>query len=472
LEFDMARYRKIDPRIWNDESFRKMSMGERLGWLALLTHPIMTPMGAGVFPAGLLDDALDLDGGHCCVCPCCFSESAGSDTDTLGGGIPTYTGDGYLDRFAKADMVLRDGALVIIKNFLLYNAPDNANHLAGWIESCEELPRSGQFEVLRAHLEETGELPEWLFIGLLNPLARQDTRGLRDKLWDRVKGNDKAKPKSSSKPKKKASRQAPAEPYRDASRDGIGDGPPMTPPIQEQDQEQDQEEEKPSEQPPSSPSTSTSTPRIGDVLDNAMTASPPAGGKLLFSGSIDQLHEAKFTPPDRSHPPAMIPDRRAGELQPVLQVLQALYVELWGKDPAKVPILSGDNLARCREALTDDRAGYRSAERIEAAKAAIRGHRRTASREGSQLGKGWRSVYPIATINGKVAKNKLDWDRYAEFVEAGQSSGTKEPTESKAEIERRKREAEIERERAERDGKGRVNAADLFAAGVAEARKE
>jgi len=42
----MARYRKIDTRIWNDEKFRAFSDDAQLIFLFLLTHPHMTALGA------------------------------------------------------------------------------------------------------------------------------------------------------------------------------------------------------------------------------------------------------------------------------------------------------------------------------------------------------------------------------------------------------------------------------------------
>jgi len=42
----MGRYRKIDPRIWNDEKFRRLSDDGKLAFLFLLTHPAMTAIGA------------------------------------------------------------------------------------------------------------------------------------------------------------------------------------------------------------------------------------------------------------------------------------------------------------------------------------------------------------------------------------------------------------------------------------------
>jgi hypothetical protein len=40
------RYRKIDPRIWNDEKFRTLTDDGRLSFLFILTHPHMTARGA------------------------------------------------------------------------------------------------------------------------------------------------------------------------------------------------------------------------------------------------------------------------------------------------------------------------------------------------------------------------------------------------------------------------------------------
>jgi hypothetical protein len=42
----MARYRKIDPRIWNDQKFRELSDDAKIVFFLLLTHPHMTALGA------------------------------------------------------------------------------------------------------------------------------------------------------------------------------------------------------------------------------------------------------------------------------------------------------------------------------------------------------------------------------------------------------------------------------------------
>jgi hypothetical protein len=42
----VSRYRKIDPRIWNDAKFRDLSDRGKLAFLFILTHPHMTSLGA------------------------------------------------------------------------------------------------------------------------------------------------------------------------------------------------------------------------------------------------------------------------------------------------------------------------------------------------------------------------------------------------------------------------------------------
>ena len=42
----MARFRKIDPRIWNDAKFAALSSEAKLLFLYLLTSPAMTILGA------------------------------------------------------------------------------------------------------------------------------------------------------------------------------------------------------------------------------------------------------------------------------------------------------------------------------------------------------------------------------------------------------------------------------------------
>ncbi|MFR1027713.1 MAG: hypothetical protein ACLSE8_15555 [Parasutterella sp.] len=41
----MARYRKIDVRMWNDRKFRELSDNAKLAFILLLTHPDTTQIG-------------------------------------------------------------------------------------------------------------------------------------------------------------------------------------------------------------------------------------------------------------------------------------------------------------------------------------------------------------------------------------------------------------------------------------------
>jgi hypothetical protein len=171
----------------------------------------------------------------------------------------------------------------------------------------------------------------------------------------------------------------------------------------------------------------------------------------------------------------MVPDNRAGSLQPELDELRRRYAVAWGVDPADVPILGDDHLRRARIALSDDQAGTSPAARIETAYAAIRGHHREASKDGSQLCRELRGVFPVAYVNGRRASNRLDWDRYMGFARAGRGT-TRAPTESDAERERRQREAQVEAEQAEMTDEDRAAKAaegrELMKRAAAEAREK
>lgn len=158
----MARWRKIAVRIAKDEKFKQLSVKGKLVWFGLLTSEHLTPMGAGcIYPAMLADDL----------------------------GLTEQDIELSLSQFAGLGMVLVDGRLVIVKNYLLpdYNGPENPSQLVGWIEACEGLPSSNQFAVLREHLRaRLNGSPKWLFSGLLDPLAQGNVLGLKRLFWDRT----------------------------------------------------------------------------------------------------------------------------------------------------------------------------------------------------------------------------------------------------------------------------------------------
>lgn len=111
----MARYRKIDPRIWNDEKFRKLSDNAKLVFFMLLTHPSMTALGA--MRATLPGLAAEMSWG-----PEAFRE-AFREASAKG--------------MAEHDEV---ACLVALPNFLKYNAPESPNVVKAWAGAVDLLP--------------------------------------------------------------------------------------------------------------------------------------------------------------------------------------------------------------------------------------------------------------------------------------------------------------------------------------------
>ena len=111
----MARYRKIDPRIWNDEKFASLSHEGQRMFLFVLTHPSMTSLGAFRISREGMAAELGLDE------------------------------KGFTEPFAE---LLRKGLLmydervflVFAPNFLKYNAPENPNVVKGWGTALDFLP--------------------------------------------------------------------------------------------------------------------------------------------------------------------------------------------------------------------------------------------------------------------------------------------------------------------------------------------
>lgn len=111
----MARYRKIDPRIWNDEKFRTMSHeGQRL-FLFVLTHPSLTMIGAMRATQSGLSEELGLDAKA-------FREAFG---EALSKGMLKYDEKAFL---------------LWLPNFLKYNAPESPNVVKSWGSALDLLP--------------------------------------------------------------------------------------------------------------------------------------------------------------------------------------------------------------------------------------------------------------------------------------------------------------------------------------------
>lgn len=111
----MARYRKVDTRIWNDEKFMALSDSGKLAFLFVMTNPHMTALGA--MRATVPGLAMELHW-----------------------PLPKFTR--AFDEARRVGMVRRDqrAALVYLPNFLRYNPPESPNVVISWRDALDLLP--------------------------------------------------------------------------------------------------------------------------------------------------------------------------------------------------------------------------------------------------------------------------------------------------------------------------------------------
>lgn len=111
----MSRYRKVDPRIWNDEKFRDLGDQAKLVFFMLLTHPNMTAIGAmrGTL-AGLAEEL---------------------------GWTPEAFREAFADVLAKG-MAEHDqrACLIALPKFIKYNPPESPNVVKAWANALDLLP--------------------------------------------------------------------------------------------------------------------------------------------------------------------------------------------------------------------------------------------------------------------------------------------------------------------------------------------
>jgi hypothetical protein len=114
----MARYAKVDRRIWNDERFRSLSERGKLVFLFLLTHPAMTMLGA--MRATLPGLAAELE-------------------------LPTKAfQEAFGEALSKAIVKHDLGASFIwLPNFLKYNKPESPNVVRSWPDAFDLIPECG-----------------------------------------------------------------------------------------------------------------------------------------------------------------------------------------------------------------------------------------------------------------------------------------------------------------------------------------
>jgi len=136
----MARYRKIDLRMWGDERFRKLSKPAPCGqvlWIYLLTGPDTASL-PGLFRAG----------------------EAGM-AEALGWSLKAFReafAEVFAEGMAEADWTAR---VVWVPNAIRYNEPESPNVIRGWRTAWDELPecalKAKAFSTFKAFTEAKGE---------------------------------------------------------------------------------------------------------------------------------------------------------------------------------------------------------------------------------------------------------------------------------------------------------------------------
>lgn len=169
----MAKYRKIDPRIWNDAKFRSLTDSGKLVLFFLLTHPNMTSLGAmrHSIPGMAAELGWEMKG---------FQEPFG---EVLSKG------------FVKHD---ERASFVWLPNFIKYNQPDNPNVVKAWDSAVDLLPECDMLNQLLQHVKEFLErLPEGFRKPFRNGLANQEQEQEQEQ---KEELSEKPKPVSSDSP--------------------------------------------------------------------------------------------------------------------------------------------------------------------------------------------------------------------------------------------------------------------------------
>jgi len=154
----MGKYRKIDPRIWNDHDFALLSDSAKLLFLFLLTHPHLTALGAmRANEAGL---AVELK------------------------WTPKAFHAALLELMRKPFIKVDEKACYLgIPNFIKYNPPENPNVLKAWGSALDYIPECEHklqlMQQVKAFAEGLGDsfaiaLPKAFEKGVRKPLPNHE----------------------------------------------------------------------------------------------------------------------------------------------------------------------------------------------------------------------------------------------------------------------------------------------------------
>lgn len=148
----MARYRKIDVRMWNDRKFRELSDNAKLVFILLLTHPDTTQIGTIRTRVSNLVDEL------------------GWQRDAMSHAIQEVTLNGMIDADEKA-------GLMVINNFLKYNAPSSPNAFKSWRELIDLMP---ECDLLDRHVASLKAFVDSLSTGMRNAIPNDLMDAIKD----------------------------------------------------------------------------------------------------------------------------------------------------------------------------------------------------------------------------------------------------------------------------------------------------
>ena len=148
----MARYRKIDVRMWNDRKFRELSDNAKLAFILLLTHPDTTQIGTVRTRVSNLADEL------------------GWQRDAMSHAIQEVTLNGMIDADEKA-------GLMVINNFLKYNAPSSPNAFKSWRELIDLMP---ECDLLDRHIASLKTFVDSLSAGMRNAIPNDLMDAIKD----------------------------------------------------------------------------------------------------------------------------------------------------------------------------------------------------------------------------------------------------------------------------------------------------
>lgn len=148
----MARYRKIDVRMWNDRKFRELSDNGKLAFILLLTHPDTTQIGTIRTRVSNLADEL------------------GWQRDAMSHAIQEVTLNGMIDVDEKA-------GLMVINNFLKYNAPSSPNAFKSWCELIDLMP---ECDLLDKHVARLKTFLDGLSVGMRNAIPNDLIDAIKD----------------------------------------------------------------------------------------------------------------------------------------------------------------------------------------------------------------------------------------------------------------------------------------------------